>query len=74
MAATKAVAMGVVGPNTQNPETLAPGRCPRPDSQFKAVAMGREGRAPSADDGVAARAAFQQRGREYAFTLNSLAA
>lgn len=65
---------GLVGPNTPNPQILVPSRCPRPDSQFKAVAMGREGRAASADDGVADRVAFQPRGREHAFTLNSLAA
>ncbi|KAK9830984.1 hypothetical protein WJX81_005397 [Elliptochloris bilobata] len=47
-------------------------RCPRPDSQFRAVAMGREGRPPTVD-GVAARAAFQPRGREHAFALNTLA-
>jgi len=49
-------------------------RCPRPDSQFRAVAMGREERAPAADGGVAARSAFQPRGREHAFALNALAA
>jgi len=49
-------------------------RCPRPDSQFRAVAMGREERAPAADGGVAARTAFQPRGRAHAFALNALAA
>lgn len=49
-------------------------RCPRPDSQFKAVAMGREGKPPATDTGVAERAAFQPRGREHAFALNTLAA
>lgn len=49
-------------------------RCPRPDSQFKAVTMGREGKPPATDTGVAERAAFQPRGREHAFALNTLAA
>ena len=49
-------------------------RCSRPDSQFKAVAMGREGRAAGADEGVAVRTAFQPRGSEHAFSLNTLAA
>lgn len=52
---------------------LPPRRCHRPDSQFRAAAMGREGRPDAADSAVASREAFQPRGREHAFTLNSLA-
>ena len=50
-------------------------RCPRPDSDFKQVAMGRagpEGRAlPGAEAPVAAREHFKPRGQEHGFALNA---